>query len=97
VRDIVFAAAKDNNLDVLQLYVGDNVQSLSDWCFRDPKTGEPHTSHTTNPVPCIVIHESLRPSLRSGGGLADIAPTVLDLMELLQPESMTGQTLISSR
>jgi 2,3-bisphosphoglycerate-independent phosphoglycerate mutase len=65
--------------------------------MRDPKTGEPHTSHTTNPVPCIVIHESLRPSLRSGGGLADIAPTVLDLMELLQPESMTGQTLISSR
>lgn len=63
---------------------------------RDRETGEPHTAHTTNPVPCIVIHESMRPKLRQGGGLADIAPTVLDLMELHQPESMTGKTLITS-
>jgi len=62
--------------------------------MRDPKTGEPHTSHTTNPVPCFVIHESYHPELRKGGGLPDIAPTVLDLMELRQPESMTGVSLM---
>jgi len=62
--------------------------------MRDPITGEPHTSHTTNPVPCILIHESYHPQLRSGGGLADIAPTVLQLMGLPQPESMTGVSLI---
>lgn len=62
--------------------------------MRDPKTGEPHTSHTTNPVPCILIHESFHPELRKGGGLPDIAPTVLELMQLTKPASMTGKSLI---
>lgn len=61
---------------------------------RDRETGEPHTSHTTNPVPCILVHQTFRPKLRTGGGLADIAPTVLDLMGLHQPECMTGKSLI---
>ncbi|PWU23589.1 2,3-bisphosphoglycerate-independent phosphoglycerate mutase, partial [Candidatus Cerribacteria bacterium 'Amazon FNV 2010 28 9'] len=61
----------------------------------DPVTGEPHTSHTTNPVPCFLIHKSLHPSLKKGKGLRDIAPTILDLLGLEQPESMTGETLIS--
>ncbi|MBW7944192.1 2,3-bisphosphoglycerate-independent phosphoglycerate mutase [Patescibacteria group bacterium] len=61
--------------------------------MRDPETGEPHTAHTTNPVPCIFIHTTLHPTLRKGGGLSDIAPTILEAMKLSQPEQMTGQSL----
>ncbi len=62
--------------------------------IQDLETGEPHTSHTTNPVPCILVHESFQPKLRSGGGLSDVAPTILEMMKLPQPESMTGKSLI---
>jgi len=56
--------------------------------------GQPHTAHTSNPVPFILAYEPLRfASLRSGI-LADVAPTVLDLMGLPQPEEMTGRGLI---
>ncbi len=62
----------------------------------DPVTGEPHTSHTTNPVPCILVHSTLRPALRNDEpGLRDIAPTVIDLLGLDKPASMTGETLLS--
>ena len=57
--------------------------------------GSPHTAHTTNPVPCVLIG-SEQEVLRSGGVLGDIAPTVLALMELDKPEEMTGETLIKS-
>ncbi|XEC94821.1 2,3-bisphosphoglycerate-independent phosphoglycerate mutase [Paenibacillus tarimensis] len=53
----------------------------------------PFTAHTTNPVPFIVTDPNV--SLREGGILADIAPTVLDLMQLTKPEEMTGSSLIS--
>jgi 2,3-bisphosphoglycerate-independent phosphoglycerate mutase len=59
----------------------------------DIKTGNPHTYHTTQPVSFIAIgrhYINLRPS----GILADVAPTVLDLLKLPQPEEMTGQSLI---
>jgi len=60
----------------------------------DPKSGEPHTAHTTNPVPIIwIAKEAIGHHLRDGG-LADLAPTVLDLMRLPQPEEMTGRSLI---
>ncbi|MFC5401254.1 2,3-bisphosphoglycerate-independent phosphoglycerate mutase [Cohnella soli] len=52
----------------------------------------PFTAHTTNPVPCIVTQSGH--SLREGGILADVAPTLLTLMQLPQPEQMTGKTLI---
>ena len=55
--------------------------------------GRPHTAHTTNPVPCIVIGAGAL-TLRSGGKLGDVAPTVLELMGLEQPASMTGVSLI---
>jgi 2,3-bisphosphoglycerate-independent phosphoglycerate mutase len=58
----------------------------------DPATGMPWTAHTTQPVPCIVTKKGL--SLRAGGVLADVAPTLLQLIELQQPEKMTGKTLI---
>lgn len=54
--------------------------------------GNPMTAHTTNPVPVIVTKEGI--TLRSGGRLADLAPTMLDLLNIEQPAEMTGQTLI---
>ncbi|HSE64259.1 MAG TPA: 2,3-bisphosphoglycerate-independent phosphoglycerate mutase [Thermoanaerobaculia bacterium] len=57
----------------------------------DPETGQPHTAHTTNPVP-IVIGRPGRP-LRRGGALKDVAPTVLALQGLTAPPEMTGRDL----
>jgi 2,3-bisphosphoglycerate-independent phosphoglycerate mutase len=51
----------------------------------------PHTAHTTNPVPLVLTGEGRR--LRDGGELSDLAPTVLDLLGLDQPEAMTGRSL----
>jgi len=61
----------------------------------DPKTGAPHTAHTTNPVPILWIsRDAVRGQLRDGG-LADLAPTVLDLLGLPRPAEMTGRSLIA--
>ncbi len=60
----------------------------------DPRTGGPHTAHTTNPVPVIVWGGPAGASVRSGGRLADVAPTVLALMGLDQPPEMTGRSLL---
>ena len=60
--------------------------------MRDPVTGGPHTSHTTNPVPVVLIGGGNR-ALRDGR-LADIAPTLLELMDLPQPTEMTGVSLL---
>ena len=59
----------------------------------DPKTGKPHTAHTTNPVPVLLSGGPQGISLRSGA-LSDLAPTVLDLMGLEQPREMTGSSLL---
>jgi 2,3-bisphosphoglycerate-independent phosphoglycerate mutase len=63
----------------------------------DPATGGPHTAHTTNPVPLVLVEEG--PASRSarvrGGRLADIAPTLLALMGLAQPPEMTGVSLLT--
>ena len=59
----------------------------------DPETGGPHTAHTTNPVPVILVGSEH--GLRDGGRLADIAPTLLALMGLEQPVEMTGQSLLT--
>ncbi|MNO14870.1 2,3-bisphosphoglycerate-independent phosphoglycerate mutase [compost metagenome] len=59
------------------------------------ENGRPFTAHTTNPVPFIVTDENV--VLREGGILADVAPTLLDLMGLPKPEEMTGQSMIVSR
>ncbi|MEY3516903.1 MAG: hypothetical protein RIS67_1120, partial [Pseudomonadota bacterium] len=60
--------------------------------MRDPVTGEPHTAHTVGPVYFVLCGHA--GPLRSGGALRDIAPTLLDLMALPQPEEMTGRSLI---
>lgn len=56
--------------------------------------GTPHTAHTTNLVPCICVGDAHR-VLRAGGRLADIAPTVLELLGLPVPQEMTGRSLLS--
>ncbi len=59
--------------------------------------GSPHTAHTINPVPCVLVSNAPElegVKLRSGGALADVAPTVLDLLGLPQPAVMTGRTLL---
>jgi len=61
----------------------------------DPVTGGPHTAHTTNLVPVILVGGPLGATLRQGGRLADLAPTILALMGLPQPAEMTGQSLIA--
>ena len=60
----------------------------------DYKTGEPHTAHTTNPVPFILVTPKTDIKLKAGGKLADLAPTMLDLMNLEKPEEMTGDSLL---
>jgi 2,3-bisphosphoglycerate-independent phosphoglycerate mutase len=57
----------------------------------DPETGTKHTAHTTNLVPCIVTDKDKKPR---AGGLADVAPTILDLLGVQKPESMSGKSLI---
>ena len=59
----------------------------------DEKTGEPYTAHTTNPVPFILVSEE-KHKLREGGWLADVAPTLLELMGIPQPKEMTGKSLL---
>jgi len=58
----------------------------------DPVTKGPHTYHTTNPVPFIVVDEEKRP-LRPAGALQDIAPTLLGMLRVSQPKEMTGRDL----
>ena len=59
----------------------------------DPETGGAFTAHTTFPVPFIVIGCG-DVKLRSGGVLADIAPTMLDILDLDKPQEMTGTSII---
>ena len=60
----------------------------------DPATGGPHTAHTTNPVPFIVVSEDAAQfSLRADGSLQDISPTVLGMLGFGQPAEMTGKDL----
>jgi 2,3-bisphosphoglycerate-independent phosphoglycerate mutase len=63
--------------------------------MRDPDNGGPHTYHTTNPVPCVLVNGPRGAALRSGGKLADIAPTFLELLKIEKPIEMTGESLLS--
>ena len=69
----------------------------------DPQGGGPFTAHTTNPVPFLVVAadklalDKQHITLREGGTLADVAPTVLDVLHLARPDAMTGGSLIQHR
>jgi 2,3-bisphosphoglycerate-independent phosphoglycerate mutase len=100
----VFDAAKAA-VEAVDTCVGRVVAQSTRWaaCCSSPPTtatrirwsttdGEPFTAHTTNPVPfCVVGYPC---TLREGGVLADIAPTMLKIMGLPQPEEMTGKSII---
>ena len=60
----------------------------------DYETGAPHTAHTTNPVPFILVNADPSWKLREGGCLADIAPTLIEVMGMEQPKEMTGKSLL---
>jgi 2,3-bisphosphoglycerate-independent phosphoglycerate mutase len=59
----------------------------------DPVGGGPHTAHTTNPVPLVVVDPDGDRPLRNGGALCDVGPTILSMMGLEQPDEMTGRDL----
>ncbi len=78
-----------NNQDGVLLITADhgNAEQMIDY-----KTGEPHTAHTTNPVPLILV--GMENAKLREGRLADLAPTMLDIMNLEKPAEMTGESLI---
>ena len=59
----------------------------------DPETGGPHTAHTTNPVPLVLVDWEQEQRLRPGGALCDVAPTILSMLGIEQPPEMTGVNL----
>jgi 2,3-bisphosphoglycerate-independent phosphoglycerate mutase len=64
--------------------------------MRDPETGEPHTAHTLNPVPFVLVNPAAEIGHLENGRLSDIAPTLLEILGLAKPAVMTGRSLISS-
>jgi len=83
----VLSAAREEGMQVLITADHGNIEMVSDL-----STGQPHTAHTTNPVPFIVDQKKLK--LRHSGILADVAPTVLDIMGIDIPPEMTGKSLL---
>jgi 2,3-bisphosphoglycerate-independent phosphoglycerate mutase len=59
----------------------------------DPSNGGPHTYHTTNPVPFIVVSDDGKLTLRNDGSLRDIAPTIIGMLNVPEPAEMTGHDL----
>ena len=62
--------------------------------MRDPATGGPHTAHTLNPVPFLVVNPPTAVAYIEDGSLADVAPTLLDILGLDKPAAMTGHSLV---
>jgi len=86
--DRVVAAARAAGGEVLITADHGNAEMM-----HDPTTGQAHTAHTLNLVPCVYVG---RPAtMRNGGALSDIAPTLLALMGLPKPAEMTGQSLVA--
>ncbi|MHB8132029.1 MAG: 2,3-bisphosphoglycerate-independent phosphoglycerate mutase, partial [Mobilitalea sp.] len=66
-----------------------NAEQLVDYTTR-----EPFTAHTTNPVPFILVNYDKDYTLAENGCLADIIPTMIDMMDMVKPDEMTGQSLL---
>ena len=86
VGKVVEAIEKQNGVLIITADHGNAEQMI------DYKTGEPQTAHTTNPVPLILV--GLEGVKLKEGKLADLAPTMLDIMGLEKPQEMTGESLI---
>lgn len=65
--------------------------------MKDKETGQPHTSHTTNPVPFVLAGSGAEKYSLKDGSLCDIAPTILNILGIKQPEEMTGEVLIDDK
>lgn len=87
----VWEAARERGYAMLLTADHGNAEEL--W---DPSTNGPHTAHTTNPAPVVLLSSLPDVRLRNDGRLADLAPTVLQLIGLPQPPEMTGQSLLES-
>ena len=85
----VVNAIKEHNGTLLITADHGNCEHMIDY-----ETGEPHTAHTTNPVPLAGINLPANKKLKEGR-LADLAPTMLDIMGLLKPDDMTGESLLT--
>ena len=84
----VLAAAEANEYSVLLAADHGNCDE-----YIDPLTGEPNTQHTVYPVPCLIM-DKVHWRLSTGAGLADIAPTLLQLMGLERPTEMSGRSIL---
>jgi len=84
----VLAAAESSGYSVVLTADHGNCEEMV-----DPMTGEPHTQHTTYPVPCLIMDQE-NWKISCEGGLANVAPTVLELMGIRKPEAMTASTLL---
>jgi 2,3-bisphosphoglycerate-independent phosphoglycerate mutase len=111
VVDAMLARAKEQNDKTAGLAGTHDMQRIATSVFItadhgnaevnvDPTTGDKHTAHTINPVPAIIVSDTLAENIsnqikvRTGGTLADIAPTMLDILDIKKPIEMTGDTLI---
>ena len=91
VGEVLAAVQRQNGAAIVLADHGNCEQMI------DPETGTPHTSHTTYDVELIVVDERFKGhALRTGGRLADVAPTALQMMGLPKPAEMTGESLIQS-
>ena len=88
VGKVVEAVERQNGVLLITADHG-NAEQLIDY-----NTGESFTAHTINPVPFILINYDDSYTLREGGCLADIAPTLIEMMGMTQPEEMTGKSLL---
>jgi 2,3-bisphosphoglycerate-independent phosphoglycerate mutase len=85
----VVKAARDKNWTVIITSDHGNVEQMVDYA-----TGEAHTAHTSDRVPFILIDDDMKDISLREGGLADVAPTILELMALEKPDEMSGESLI---
>jgi 2,3-bisphosphoglycerate-independent phosphoglycerate mutase len=84
----VIKAAQETGMRLLVTADHGNAEMLI-----DPVSGGPHTAHTTNPVPFVIVDQEKEYQLRSGGALCDVAPTILSMLGIEQPPEMTGVNL----